>query len=327
MLQERKDRKESSGIKQLWEITKPNNPQNAAFYLELLLETLVIPKQQRYETPFLRPKKSGGVRLIVPAKEPLRTTQYFLSNWMRENLPQGDDYCYTGRKVNAALAVHCESSHALVCDLKDAFDQVTAEKIRHWFSFHNQDLRGKPLEILVDLLTYQDRAPQGCRSTAFAYNVVVSEMDSHLELIAKSLGLKKWTRYSDNICFSAKHEFDHQTLEAQVRRIAKGFGFEISWAKPFSGKIEYLGANIEDGKIFIPDEKVGEFADKIFDWLESADPAVYYHQALGILTWAKTLSGPNVHGFLLETLDTYFRKVGKPGTVEKNMRNAYGKML
>lgn len=323
-----RDRAEPSGVREFWEMTRPNNPQRAALYLDLLHATLAIPKEQRFEKSFQRPKKSGrGARTITPAAEPLRSTQYFLANWIRDNLPQGQDYCYTGRQVNMALGVHSKNSYALVCDLKDAFDQVTEEKISNWFRFYNPRLSGEPLEHMVDLLTYKGRAPQGCRSTAFAYNVVVAEMDRHLELIAPNLGVENWTRYSDNICFSAKNGFDNKALEAQVTRVTKGFGFELSWARPYVGNIEYLGARIQNGKIFIPDEKVGEFADKIFDWLESGDPKTYYYQALGILTWARGLSGPNVNRYLLETLNTYFREIGKPDAVEKNMGKAYGKLI
>lgn len=169
---ERKDRGEPAGLRELWEITKPDDPQYADRYLELLQRTIAIPKQQRFESPFQRPKKSGGARTIVPAAEPLRSTQYFLANWIRDNLPQGQDYCYTGRKVNAALDVHRESTYALVCDLKNAFDQVSEVKIKNWFSFYDSRLRGEPLNLMADLLTYRGRAPQGCRSTAFTYNVL-----------------------------------------------------------------------------------------------------------------------------------------------------------
>lgn len=327
MVQERKELTESSAVRQLWELTQPNNPQQAADYLELLYKTVAIPKHQRFEEPFLKPKKNEGARKIVPAQEPLRTVQYLLSRWICANLPQGEDYCYTGRGVKRALQAHQENSYALVCDLRDAFDQVTTEKIKNWFGFYKPQLKGKTLDLIVDLLTFEGRAPQGCVSSAYAYNVVASEMDHHLGVVAPQFGVDNWTRYSDNICFSAKEKFDQKALETRVKRVAKGFGFELSWAKPFEGKIEYLGANIEDGKILVPDEKVGEFADRIFDWLESDDTKAHYHQALGILTWAKTLSGPNVHVFLLEMLETYFRQIGKSSTVEKIMGTAYGRMI
>ncbi|MEK9146921.1 MAG: reverse transcriptase domain-containing protein, partial [Patescibacteria group bacterium] len=219
MAPERQDLAEPSTTIQLWELTKPMDPRYAAIYLELLQKTVAIPKIERFENPFLRPKKSGGARTIVPAAEPLRTIQYSLSRWIRNNLPQGKDYCYTGLGVKAALEAHRQNSYALVCDLKNAFDQVTAEKINHWFGFYKPELKGEPLSLMVDLLTFEDRAPQGCVSSAYAYNVVVSEMDHHLGIIAPQLGIDNWTRYSDNLCFSAKGEFDTKGLEAQVKRV------------------------------------------------------------------------------------------------------------
>jgi len=327
MAPERKDITEPSAAMQLWELTQPNDPRYAALYLELLQKTVEIPKYKRFENPFLRPKKSGGSRKIVPAAEPLRTVQYFLSGWIRNNLPQGKDYCYTGHGVKAALEAHRQNSYALVCDLKDAFDQITAEKINNWFGFYKPQLKGEPMNLMVDLLTFEGRAPQGCVSTAYAYNVVVSEMDHHLGIMAPQLGVDNWTRYSDNLCFSAKGEFDIEVLEAQVKRVVKGFGFQLSWAKPYAGNIEYLGAAIEDGKIRITDDKAGEFLDRIYQMLESDEPRSHFYRALGILNWAKNISGPNVHEQLLTALDTYFRNIGRPSTVEKIMGTAYGRML
>lgn len=328
MSPERKRGSESSAARQLWEITKPQDARDAAHYYEVLNATIAVQKPLRFETSFERPKKSGrGTRKITPAAEPLRTTQYYLANWIRDNLPQGQDYCYTGRRVNAALDVHRDSNYALVVDLKDAFDQVTDKKIKNWFSYYDERLRGEPVELITDLLTFQGKAPQGCRSTAFAYNVTVAEMDHHLDVVAGALGVDNWTRYSDNICFSSKEEFDTQALEEQTRRITKGFGFDLSWSKPQEGSIEYLGAKIEGGNIYIPDEKAGEFLDRIYDWLESDDPVKHYRQALGIMVWARELSGPNVNQMLLEALAAYFRKIGKPDDVEKNMGRAYGKLL
>lgn len=327
MTPERKDIAEPSTAMQLWELTRPTDPRYAALYLELLQKTVEIPKIERFENPFLRPKKSGGSRKIVPAAEPLRTVQYFLSSWIRNNLPQGQDYCYTGLGVKAALEAHRQNSYALVCDLKDAFNQVTAEKITNWFGFYKPQLKGEPMNLMVDLLTFKGHAPQGCVSTAYAYNVVVSEMDHHLGITAPQLGVDNWTRYSDNLCFSAKGEFDIGALEAQVKRVAKGFGFQLSWAKPYAGKIEYLGAAIENGKIRITDDKAGEFLDRVYQMLESDEPRLHFHQALGILNWAKNISGPNVHEQLLTALNTYFRNIGRPSTVEKIMGTAYGRML
>lgn len=267
MAQERKELTESSAVRQLWELTQPNDPHNAALYLALLGETVKIPKHERFEEPFLRPKKSGGSRKIIPAAEPLRTIQYFLSRWIQNNLPQGEDYCYTGLGVKRALQAHQENSYALVCDLKDAFDQVTAEKISNWFGFYKPQLKGKTLDLIVDLLTFEGRAPQGCVSTAYAYNVVVAAMDRHLDIVAGQIGVENWTRYSDNICFSAKNKFDFRELEDQVKRVSGGFGFNLSWAKPYYGKIEYLGARIDDGKIRVQADKAGEFLDRIFQMM------------------------------------------------------------
>lgn len=327
MVQERKELTQSSAVRQLWELTRPNNPQQAANYLELLYETVAIPKQERFEQSFLRPKKSGGSRKIVPAAEPLRAVQYFMSRWICDNLPQGEDYCYTGLGVKRALQAHQENSYALVCDLKDAFDQVTTKKIKNWFGFYRPYLRGETLDLMVDLLTFEGRAPQGCVSTAYAYNVVVAAMDRHLDIASGQIGVGNWTRYSDNICFSAKNKFDFGKLEDQVKRITEGFGFQLSWVKPYVGNIEYLGARINDGKIRIQDDKAGEFLERIYQMMESGQPESHYRKAMGILNWAKHICGPDVQEEIISVMHSYFRQIGKPQTIETIMGTAYGRLI
>lgn len=327
MAQERKEIIEPSAVNQLWEFTKPTDSQYAAHYLESLQKTVEISKNERFENQFLRPKKSGGSRKIIPAAEPLRTVQYFLSRWIQKNLPQGEDYCYTGLGVKRALQAHQKNSYALVCDLKDAFDQVTTEKIKNWFGFYRPQLKGEALDLIVDLLTFEGRAPQGCVSTAYAYNVVVAQMDHHLGIVAGQIGVENWTRYSDNICFSAKNKYDFRELEDQVKRIIKGFGFQLSWAKSYEGNIEYLGACIDDGKIRVQADKAGEFLDRIYQMMQSCEPESHYRKAVGILNWAKHICGPDVQKEILNAMHLYFSQIGKPETVEKIMRTAYGRMI
>lgn len=93
------------------------------------------------------------------------------------------------------------------------------------------------------------------------------------------------------------------------------------------GNIEYLGGRIDDGKIFLPDEKVGGYADEIFDWLESPDPKVHRGRAQGILTWARGLSGPDVNPFLQEMLRRYAREIDDPDMVERIMGKAHGRLI
>lgn len=318
---------EPTAREQLWSITKPSDPVQALEYQSALYKTLSTPTSRWYKDSFEVPKPTGGARTITPAAEPLRTTQFYLARWIQENLPQGKDYCYTGRQVNAALAVHRNSSYALVCDLKSAFDQVTEEDIKKWFNTYDSRLSGRHLNILAKLMTRNGRTPQGCSTTPFAYNVVVNQLDERLEEISQTLGAEKYTRYSDNMCFSSSSKFNQEELKENVINIIHDFGFDLSWAKNNAGSIEYLGATINDGKVFIADDRVSPRIYRVYNWLGAEQPEKYYLNALGILVWARGLAGPNVNTQLLLTLDKYFRSIGKPSQVEKTMGKAYGRLL
>ncbi|GEM_PF-6664154 len=313
MLKERRELPQPSAVQKLWEITKPEDDQEADVYFDHLETLIPIRQDLWFWVPFDRQKKSGGKRQIVPAAAPLGYIQHQLANWIFHNLSQGEDYCYTGRNVKSAVEPHIDKPYALVCDLQNAFDHATRAKIAHWLPLYDKRFRDeKVLNLMLDLLTFEGRAPQGCATTPYVFNMIVAQMDRHMDLVARPLGIESITRYSDNICFSAKSEFDAKELEAQVRRVATSFGFPLSWVKSYEGSVDYLGVTIQDGTVRIEDERAGEFLNRIYQMIESGDPRQHYKSVLGIQSWMRQIYGPNIPKDIARVLNIYFRLVDKP---------------
>ena len=300
-------------IKAVWELTKPVEYFLASRYRRALVYVFSVPKVVRFAQPFYVPKSGGRKRLIIPAEEDLRLVQGVLANWIVKTFPLGDDYCYLGRRgVLAAVRRHRRSGYALVVDLKDAFDSVTAEKIHHWLNFYLPKVGSEVIKCIVDFLTYQGRAPQGCVSTPYVYNLVTRPLDKGLELLLQQFGLSALTRYSDNICLSSEQPIDLNGLEDQVRRLVRGNGFELSWSHRFVEKpIIYLGTEIYRGQLGLAEEKYGEFLNRLLEAVLSPTPEIYRHQMTGTFNWTHHICGEEIPNDLLSLFARYFGKVGR----------------
>lgn len=299
-------------VRAAWELTRPNSRPLASRYWEALNYVISVPKPVRYRPPFYVAKKSGRRRLIVPAEEELLFIQGILAGWIVQEFPSSDDYCYSGQGVLGAVKKHQGSRFAIVFDLKDAFDHITSKKITHWLRFYKHEVDKVVIGFIVDLLTFRGRAPQGCVSTPYVYNLVVRPLDQLLKLACDQFGLSAITRYSDNICFSSSSVFDFDSLEAQVRRCIRGNGFEISWFRRFADEpIIYLGTQIYQGQLSLEEEKYGEFHYRLLEAVKSPTPEVYRAQVTGIFNWAHHICGENIPEDLLGLLVRYFSKVGR----------------
>jgi len=303
---------QKKAVEAVWELTRPRDDFWAGEYRAALDRVVLLPKPKRFRRSFYVDKASGGQRLIVPAGEDLRLVQGVLANWIIKEFPPSSDYCYTGLGVLAAVKRHQRSKFAVVFDLKDAFDQVTAARITHWLQFYRPGVAEAVVTLIVDLLTINGRAPQGCVSTPYVFNLVARPLDQGLEIVREEFGLNGVTRYSDNVCLSSSRPFDFEALEGQVQRFVRGSGFAVSWSRRFADEpIVYLGTRIYDGRLSLAEEKYGEFCDRLLEAIQSPTPQIYRAQVTGIFNWAHRVCGAEIPMDLLELLARYFGKVGR----------------
>lgn len=300
-------------VEQVWKLTRPADDFWAGEYWVALKKVVPLPPRKRYRKAFPRRKPRGGHRLIRPARKQLGRVQYFLAKWLKENFPRSSDFCYNGLRVKPAAEVHLTSKHALVVDLFEAFNFVTAKKLKCWLKFwlkvHSQDVPEEVLDLIIDLLTFEGRAPQGCVSTPYCFNLVMEPLDHQLLLVAKKRGLK-FTRYSDNLCFSAARWFDFDELKELVSKKIHDYGFKVGWTERYEGAIQYLGVCIHDGKLDVVEGKLEEFREELRAMRDSPAPGAHYHEACGIWSWLRQIYGKKIPKDLLKLLGEYFAKVG-----------------
>jgi len=306
----------SEVLKIVWELTRPSNLILAQRYLKALDIVVSTPKRQLYNC-FPAPKKNGGNRIIYAAGKDLRIIQSILAYWVVGHFPLGDDYCYhRGRGVFASVKKHQQSKFALVFDLKNAFESITAsmieKRLKACFLEAGIQVEEEAIAFIIDLLTVNGRTRQGCVSSPIIYNFVIKPLDEELGSLKNRLGSLVLTRYSDNICFSSAERIDFVRLEREISRIVKDYGFSLSWFKKFEGQpIVYLGTRIWRGKLALAPDKHLDFYDKILEALQSPTPSIYRYQITGILNWAYLVCGEDIPDDLASLFYRYFAKVGR----------------
>lgn len=303
-------------IEEVWELTRSGEYFQDRRYWRALVYLGWVPKVVWFRQPFYVPQSEGRKRLIVPAEEDLGFVQETLAAWMVKNFSLVDDGSWLG--VLKTVEKHHWSNYALVVDLKEAFNHVTVDMIRHWLGFYLPEVPEEVINYIVDLLTWRGRAPQGCVSTWIVYDFVVRACYEELERLRKEFKFDALTLYVDDLCFSAKKPFDISALKEHVSRIVVKHGFEVGRTQSFPNKpIVYLGTQISEGQLSLASGKYNEFCDRLREAVAHPAPKIYHKQILGVYAWARHICGKKIPEDLLELFEAYFTKVGMPRSLSQ----------
>lgn len=198
------------------------------------LELLALhPKYRVFEVP----KNDTEHRLIEDPGPPLKAVQAKLNRYLQcayyfeksfanygfvANAVNDDDK----RNILANARKHLKRPWMIQTDLHDFFHYVTAQKVLAIFSgapfFYKEDLA----EILTALTTYNGRLPMGAPTSPVLSNFSCQALDDRLIGLANAK-LWEYTRYVDDLTFSAKRPFDPDAL-SEIRHIVENEGFKLN---------------------------------------------------------------------------------------------------
>lgn len=301
-----------SVVERVWRLTRPVDPRMAELYRQHLEKLWKTGRSEWFLRSFSVKKPHGGTRLIVPAGESLRFVQGVLAEWIVRSLPRSADYCYTGRSVIAAVRKHQNHGFAVTFDLHNAFESVTKSMVTNWLRFYLPEVDQNVIDFLAELLTFAEHLPQGCVSSPYVFNLVLRGLDLDFAVLCKKGGLT-YTRYADNVCISGPVPFDFKSWEDQVGRLVRGSGFGLSaWETFFGEPIVFLGTSIDGETISLAEEKYGLLLNRLWDAVESSLPELQRQVVLGITNWVFQVCWPRIPNDLLDFLERYFLKVGRP---------------
>lgn len=196
---------------------------------------------------FKIPKKTGGLRTIQAPCEELKeiqrsivSTLSYLPGVHKPFLHAHDTaFAYiVGRSTVDALKEHQMngSNWFLKLDIKDFFPSCTMQDVLMKLLPQVYPLCYIPYHILPVLLTcctLEGALPQGAASSPFLSNILMVPIDKAISDLTFNWNRRHivYTRYADDLLFSARESFDWQELQRQVQAILTPNNFTLKQEK------------------------------------------------------------------------------------------------
>lgn len=180
--------------------------------------------QEKNYLEFTIPKK-GGVRKInyLPKESALAVLQKNLSNRLlvEQSLPVCVKGFRKGESYNSFLYPHIGANFFLRVDIMSFFPSLTKEKIKpELFDLINRNVDDDVedlVELICEIVTLNDRIPQGAFSSPAVSNIVMSRIDQRITKYCQIFDIR-YTRYADDLLFSSVN-FDFKEKKWFLRKI------------------------------------------------------------------------------------------------------------
>jgi len=191
-------------------------------------------------------KRSGGSRLIVAPKAPLRMIQRRILRLLYQlDIPAGIAHGLTGsRSIVTNAGIHCRRQFVLNLDLKDFYPSINFGRVRGALMARPASLASNVATVLARLTCFDDQLPQGAPTSAFLANLVCRRLDRSLLRMAKFYNCT-CTRYSDDITVSTRYT---RFPEALAFAVNPPFGTGAVIGESLAHVIESNGFRINDQK-------------------------------------------------------------------------------
>ena len=181
-----------------------------------LISDVLAGRTHDHYTEYTIRKRTGGTRLLHAPSEPLMALQYaVLYNILYDF--QASPYAHgfvVGRSPVTAAQVHLDQDVVVRMDLRDFFPSCTLDIVERALRRVFTDDQQAAAPTLARLCTHQGALPQGGPASPALSNLCADALDYQLGGIARTL-LAHYTRYSDDLIFSARYECEGPVREGQ----------------------------------------------------------------------------------------------------------------
>jgi RNA-directed DNA polymerase len=178
-------------------------------------------------------KRCGGSRRIAAPSQDLKILQRRMLRRLFSRLrvhpaatgfQRGESFVTNARRHQAKAIV-------ISFDIKDFFPSITADRVRRYFRAIGWNRQAT--QLLVRLVTWQGRLPQGAPTSPRLSNLVNYRMDTRLTKLAERFKAT-YTRYADDITISLEDEDqDLHSLIGRTIAVLRSEGYQPHLRRKF----------------------------------------------------------------------------------------------
>lgn len=188
----------------------------------------VIDAPDRYRYSYLKPKSIKGYREISPSIEILKDIQNRIKDRVFSNVVFPYHVIGSTKRRSGILnaKLHSGTNFHFKTDISSFFSFITYKHVNR--ALLQLGFSGRVAELITKLVTYKGHLTEGASTSSFLANLVGLEFDAEILKICSALGII-YTRYVDDLLFSANYCFKSKTLE--FLSILPKYGFKHNNAK------------------------------------------------------------------------------------------------
>ncbi len=243
------------------------------------------------------PKRSGGVRILEIPDDALMAEQRQILAWLCARKLAASSYAHgfvKGRSIASNAAPHVGKKVVIRLDLEDFFPSVTSEMARQ--ALHENGLPLEAVSVVVETCTLENRLPQGAPTSPFLANLVAARLDVRLAGLARKWKRGAYTRYADDLIFSADDRALNNLIPV-AERIIRDCGFRVNARKLRiyrSGSRQWVAGVVVNTRPNVPFEVRHNLRAAIHQareaLLTSADAVVDLPRLRGLASYAHSIN-------------------------------------
>jgi RNA-directed DNA polymerase len=188
----------------------------------------VISDPAKYRYSYYKPKSKTGYREISPSVDLLKDIQNRLKDRVFSNVIFPYHILGATRKRSGVLnaKLHSGMNYHFKTDISSFFAFITYKHVNR--ALLQLGLSWQIAELITKMVTYKGHLTEGASTSSFIANLVGLEFDHEILKICEADGII-YSRYVDDLVFSANYCFKNKTLE--FLSILAKYGFRNNHAK------------------------------------------------------------------------------------------------
>ncbi len=176
------------------------------------------------------PKRTKGLRRIDAPSEHLKCIQRWILDYILYKFPCSKYAKAYIKKISIRDNARYHQNRKLVItlDIKDFFNSIKAFHVYNWFK-----KCGYPENVtvlLTNLCVFNGSLPQGAPTSGYLSNLIMCIFDSEIAAYCREKAIR-YTRYADDMTFSANTNIDIAQLIHVVETHLKTLGLELNKSK------------------------------------------------------------------------------------------------